>query len=165
MRKLIFLLIMFPFTTGKAQTQTKEPLILRFNSDSMYAYYDHAGKKILGDYYRAFTDTIIDFGIVSDSGFILIDRNGRHIYEIYPFDNGPDYTSDGLYRIIKNGKIGYVDSISSKLIIDPIFNCAYPFEKGKAKVSLKCVTVQEGEHSRWESDDWFYIDKKGNKIK
>jgi hypothetical protein len=141
-------------------------LILKRNaSTSMYAYYDKNGNKVLGDYFMAFTDTIKDYGIVSDSGFVLIDKHGKHIYNIFPFDNGPDMTSDGLYRIIEKGKIGYVDSATSKLVIKPIYDCAWPFENGKAKVSLKCVTISDGEHSRWESGEWFYIDKQGQRIK
>lgn len=141
-------------------------LILKRNdSTSMYAYYDKNGKKVLGDYFMAFTDTIKDYGIVADSGFVLIDKHGKHIYNIFTFDNGPDMTGNGLYRIIENGKIGYVDSATSKLVIKPIYDCAWPFENGKAKVSLNCVTISDGEHSRWESGEWFYIDKQGRTIK
>ena len=144
----------------------KDVLILKRNdSTSMYAYYDKKGNKVLGDYFMAFTDSIKDYGIVSDSGFVLIDRHGKHIFNIYSFDNGPDETRDGFYRIVENGKIGYVDSASSKLVIKPTFDCAWPFENGKAKVSVNCKDVADGEHWRWESDDWFYIDKKGIRIK
>ncbi len=145
-----------------------EALVLQYDSiNGKYAYFDSDGNKVLGDYYAAFTDTLSDYGIVADPGFVLIDKTGKHIYDIYPFDNGPDYTSEGIYRIIKNGKIGYVDSLSSKMIIAPKFDCAYPFENGKAKVSYTCKTVKEfpgDEHSRWESEHWFYIDRKGNVV-
>jgi len=140
-------------------------ILKRDKKTSMYAYYDENGNKVLGDYYAAYTDTIKDFGIVSDPSSVLIDRKGKHIYNIFIFDNGPDYTSDGLYRIVENGKIGYVDSITSRLVIKPIYDCAWPFENGKAKVSMNCKTIRDGEHSRWESEEWFYIDKQGRKIK
>lgn len=140
-------------------------LILKHNdSTSMYAYYDKSGNKVLGDYRMAFTDTLKDYGIVADSGFILIDKTGKHLYNIFPYDNGPDYTSDGLYRIIDNGKIGYVDSATSTMVIPPMYECAWPFESGTAKVSDNCSKIQDGEHWTWESNDWYYIDKKGIRI-
>lgn len=144
-------------------------LILKRDSrTSLYAYFDEKGNKILGDYYAAYTDTITEYGIVADPRFVLIDKKGKHIYEIYAFDNGPDYVSEGIYRITENGKIGYVDSLTSKVLIAPQFACAYPFENGKAKVSFKCKTVKDfpnDEHFSWESEDWFYIDRSGKIIK
>jgi hypothetical protein len=146
--------------TATANTDTL--LFAKQNSKTqLYAYYDATGHKVLGDYEFIFTDTITQYGIVQDKGYFLIDKTGKHHFEIYPFDNGPDYPSEGLYRIIENGKIGYVDSLSSKLVIKPQYDCGFPFEHGKAKVSLACKTVNEGEHSSWESENWFYIDKKG----
>ncbi|HUS01764.1 MAG TPA: WG repeat-containing protein [Chitinophagaceae bacterium] len=148
---------------------TPSRLILKRDKEtSLYAYFDDNGNKILGYYYAAYTDTITEYGIVADPGFVLIDKTGKHIFKIFAFDNGPDYTSEGIYRIVDNGKIGYVDSITSKVIIEPKFDCAYPFENGKAKVSVNCKTVKafpEDEHSTWESDDWFYVDKTGKIVK
>ena len=36
--------------------------------------------------------------MVSLDGFFLIDNKGNKIYEIFPYDNGPDYVSEGLQR-------------------------------------------------------------------
>jgi hypothetical protein len=73
--------------------------------------------------------------------------------------------ADGLFRIIINNKIGYADSGTGKIVIKPQFACAWPFENGRAKVSANCKTQSYGEHSTWFSDKWFYIDKKGRKVK
>jgi hypothetical protein len=155
--------------SSKLLLKTSGKLILKRDSTtSLYAYYNGKGEKVLGDFYAAYTDTITTYGIVADPNFVLIDRNGKHIYNIYPFDNGPDYTSEGTYRVIKDDKIGYVDSATSKLIIKPQFGCAFPFENGKAKVSYHCEEVSAhvgNEHKTWQSDDWFYIDKTGKVIK
>jgi len=154
----------------KPEVKNNGVLILkRDENSSKCAYYDENGNKILGDYYDAFTDTIKDFGIVADSGgFVLIDKTGKIVYHIFPFDCSPDRTIEGYYRIVdNNGKVGYVDSLTSKLIIKPQFVCASPFEKGIAKVSYcaKKVYMDDAhEHWIWESNEWFYIDKKGNKI-
>ena len=109
-------------------------------------------------------DTLSEYSMVNEDGFFLIDRSGTKIYEIYPFDNGPDYVSEGLQRIIKDGKIGYGDPILGKVIIQPIYSCAYPFENGRAKVSIDCTTIADREHSTWESKKWVHIDKNGKKI-
>lgn len=162
-----YIIIVILFTCQSKPTPSK--LILkRDNKTSLFAYFDEKGTKVLGDYFAAYTDTITEYGIVADQGFVLIDKTGKHIYKIYPFDNGPDYTSEGIYRIIKDGKIGYVDSVTSKVLIEPKFGCAYPFENGKAKVSLNCRSVKAfpgDEHSTWESGEWFYVDKTGKIIK
>lgn len=47
------------------------------------------------------------------------------------------------------------------LLIEPQFDCACPFENGKARVSKQCKTVKYGKHSVWESDAWQYVNKQG----
>lgn len=147
---------------------TSSMLISKIDDEtSLYAYYDERGNKILGDYMMAYTDTITDYGIVADSDFVLIDKKGKHIHKVFPYDNGPDYASEGLIRIIENGKIGYIDSKTFKVLIEPAYACAYPFENGKARVSLNCKTEKASpgeEHSTWQSQEWFYIDKSGKVV-
>ena len=115
-----------------------------------------------GKYIRCYTDTIKSFGVVmtEDDRLIGIDKDQKELFEVFWFDNGPDYISDGLFRIVKNNKIGYADE-TGKIIIEPRYDCAYPFENEVAKVSNNCTTVQEGEHSAWVSDDWKVIHKNG----
>lgn len=117
----------------------------------------------LGKYSRCFTDTFKTYAIVvkPHSGFLAIDRQENVLYEVFSYDNGPDYTSDGLFRIIVNHKIGFADSTTGKIVIKPQFDCAWPFENGVAEVSIDCKTQSEGEHSIWLSDHWYYIDKTG----
>lgn len=166
--KIAFAINILFLSSCKSESKSGK-LILRYNDkEHRYAYYNSHGNKVLGDYFVAFTDTITDYGIVADPGFVLIDKTGKHIYDIYPVDCGPDYTSEGIYRIVKNDKIGYVDSLSSKILIEPKFDCAYPFENGKAKVSYHCKKVYGfpgDEHPKWESNEWFYVDKNGNVVK
>jgi WG containing repeat len=90
-------------------------------------------------------------------------KNGKKktLYEVFPFDNGPDYPSEGLIRVVKNGKIGFANAKTYTLIIAPQFDCAFPFENGKAKVSNNCKTIKDGEHNIWTSESWQYVDKKG----
>lgn len=94
-------------------------------------------------------------------------RNSKKevLCEIFPFDNGPDYPSEGLFRIVKNGKIGYADEYSLAIVIAAQYDCAFPFESGKAKVSNKCQTKKIDEYEIWESEDWQYINKQGKVLK
>lgn len=89
-------------------------------------------------------------------------------YRPYRFDNGNDYIQDGMYRIVDNrGRIGYADE-KGKPVIKPRFAFGFPFKNGKAKVTdkgkSKEATGSRGEYHYWESDEWYYIDKNGNKV-
>jgi len=119
-----------------------------------------------GKYAVCFTDTFRTYAIVvkPNSGFVAIDRQENVLYEVFPFDNGPDEPSEGLFRILVDKKIGYADSLTGKVVINPQFDCAWPFENGVAEVSIDCKTQSDEEHSIWISDHWFYIDKTGKKV-
>ena len=62
----------------------------------------------------------------------------RH-YAAFQYDNGDDYVSEGLYRIVdRKGRIGYADE-TGKTVIRPRFAFGYPFEGGKAKVTVPAL--------------------------
>lgn len=130
-------------------------------------YLNSIGDTIIpvGKYYYCYTDTIRDFGMVieNETGKILgIDQNGTELYEVFKYDNGPDYLQSGLFRIIKNGKIGYANQ-NGEILIEPRFDCAYPFEGDFAKVSDNCETIKDGEYSIWESENWYQIGTNGKR--
>lgn len=133
-----------------------------------YGYKNVNGDTIipLGKYAMCFTDTFKTYAIVVKLNirFVAIDRQENDLYEVFSFDNGPDYPSESLFRIVENNKIGYADSLSGKVVIKPQFDCAWPFENGVAQVSNDCKTLTDGEHSSWVSEHWFYIDKTGKKV-
>lgn len=93
-----------------------------------------------------------------------MDHQKTVLYNVFIYDNGPDYPAEGLIRVVKDGKIGYADAATYALVIEPQFDCAYPFEHGQAKVSTSCQSIQDGEHKLWTSDHWQYIDKQGHSI-
>ncbi len=97
----------------------------------------------------------------SNGKWVIMNSKKTTLYDVFIYDNGPDYAADGLIRVVKNGKIGYANAKTYRLVITPQYDCAFPFEKGKAKISNKCKTLKEGEHSSWESDAWQFVDKKG----
>ncbi len=107
------------------------------------------------------TTTPLTMEQASDGKWVILNGQKTVVYEVFMYDNGPDYASEGLIRVVKNGKIGYADAKTYAIVIEPQFDCAFPFENGKAKVSNQCRTVQEDEYSVWESDAWQYVDKQG----
>lgn len=139
-----------------------------------YGYKDLQGAIVipLGKYNHCFTDTFKNFAFVFDdkltnSKVVAIDRNENILFDAYMFDNGPDELKDGLFRMVRNGGIGYTDK-NGVIVIEPKYICADQFENGIARVALNGKIVKDKsdpEHSSMESDSWFYIDKKGNKIK
>ena len=115
------------------------------------------------------TTRIINKSIIYLSVVLLLCScdSARH-YATYQFDNGDDYVSEGLYRIVdRKGHIGYADE-TGKTVIRPRFAFGYPFEGGKAKVTdsgkRKEVAGSGGEHWYWESGDWYYINHRGYSI-
>lgn len=117
-------------------------------------------------YAMCFTDTFRNFAVVAmpNGQFTAIDRQEKHLYQVFAFDNGPDPEAEGLFRIQEKGKIGFANAKTGEIAIKPQFNAANPFEQGKALVSNDCQMVQEGEYHLCENGTWFYIDKNGKKL-
>ena len=136
------------------------------SKNGLFGYYNQKNEKVLGDYPMVFTDTLIDFAIIYDSEFIMIGKNGKAVHTIYPFENGPDYESEGTMRIVKDGLIGYINSRTAEVIVKPQYECAFPFEDGLAKVSLNCQKIkhENDEHTEVQSQEWFYIDRTGQRV-
>lgn len=140
---------------------------------SNVAYIDSQGDTIIpfGRFAYFGTDTLIHFATViahsNDSAWgrqIGIDRNQNILFDIVMFDNGPESFHDGLLRVLRNGKMGYANRFG-QIVIPCIYDYAKWFEDGKAEVTFKAKEyIDMEEHRRIESDEWFKIDKKGNKI-
>lgn len=130
-------------------------------------YVNLAGDTVIavGKYLHCYTDTLKNFAIVmkKDGELAAIDKLDQELFQVFSYDNGPDYPADGLFRIMKNGKIGYADSLG-KIIIEPQFACAFPFENGRARVTLDGRVRPKDEHMEWQSEGWFYIDRQGKKL-
>jgi hypothetical protein len=167
---LLFIPLLYSLTAIGQNNKGNEYLLSFIDTaKSECGYKNQNGDTVIrpGNYDFCFTDTFRTYAIVSKQNleFIAIDRRQNILYNVFPFDNGPDYISDGLFRIIRNNKIGYANAATGKVIIKPQFSCALPFENGLAKVSTNCVTHSNEEHNVWTTENWFYIDKKGKKLK
>ncbi len=102
----------------------------------------------------------ISIRYIDGSGFVAFNRNGIRLFTVFPYDNGPDYPSQGLFRIIRDGKIGFADT-AGNVIIEPQFSAALPFQDGLAGFCESCITVNYGEHRAWEQGKWGFINRRG----
>lgn len=161
-------------TYSDIKTTEHQEVLVPFSSDSVIEVGSSIGFKTLagevkipiGKYAYFFTDTLKTYAMVLEkvgekANVRAIDSEGKVVFDVYLFDNGPDYLSDGLFRVKRNGKVGYANSLG-ELVIACKYECASPFEDGKAKVALDCQTKQgEDEHTYETSKQWLVIDKKG----
>jgi len=160
---------------SKVENYFPHDTLYRISSNQYYeigddfVYVNKKGDTLINDekFVGSFSDTIVTFGIVIDkmtSDIIGINRDGKRIFEIYKYDNGPDHYSDDLIRIIQNGKIGYADR-KGRIVIKPQYGCASVFINGIANVTDECVLYNDLEnHISSESENWYKIDKKGIKV-
>lgn len=179
---LIILPILFLLSCGESEGTTEttestdtiptlptEPyLVCNYTADEEPYFLNEKGEEIIpvGKYAMSYSDTIRDYGMVMDStGRIwAITQTDSVLFEVYNFDNGPDYVEEGLFRILKDGLIGFANE-AGEVVIEPQYQCAFPFEGGSAKVAFDCESTVEFEMTKWESEHWFYIDTNGQSIK
>ncbi|UII19162.1 WG repeat-containing protein [Fulvivirga ligni] len=137
------------------------------------AFINQEGDTIIpfGSYAYFGTDTLVYYANVlehpNDSTFgkpVGINAEGQVLFDLYLFDNGPDYFSEGLVRVQQNGKIGYANQLG-EIVIPCKYAYAGPFEGGQASVTYEGQEYKDGDdHTRVESDSWFKIDKTGKKV-
>lgn len=104
--------------------------------------------------------------VIAGMSFFFVACGSAGSVSAYKYDNGDDYFSDGLQRIVdKDGRIGFRDSVG-KIVIAPQYAFAFPFKDGYAKVTdsgHQEAVDKRGEYHRWVSDSWYYIDTDGTK--
>ncbi|WP_163323059.1 WG repeat-containing protein [Draconibacterium mangrovi] len=136
-------------------------------------YIDRQGEVKIpyGRYYYCYTDTFKNIAFVSgETGIIGINRKEEKLFNVYIFDNGPDYIVDGTFRIIEQNKMGFADTLGN-IIIPTIYDFTYPFEKGLALVNIgghsESIDPSDPlcEYHTWAGGKWGIINKKGDIIK
>lgn len=133
-------------------------------------YLNEQGDTIIpyGKYKFCQTDTIRHIGFVyenrQNARIVCIDNQGKELFYVHKYDNGPDYIREGLFRIMdEDGWIGFADSLGN-VVIKPQFKFATSFENGKAQATTSGDAINDGEHSFRKSDEWQLIDHKGDKM-
>lgn len=154
---------LFIFLSCLLFQQLTAQTIVKFDNGNNIIYKNLQGKTIVKNkkYTIAFTDTISSIGFVGTrkGEIVCINNAGKELFEVYKIDNGPDYVSDGLFRIVgKNSKIGFADTCGA-IVIPPVFSYATPFHNGEAKVSFGGKNEKQGEYQSWKSNLWFFFKK------
>lgn len=116
-----------------------------------------------GKYAMSFTDTFDHYAIVvkQDEGIVAINKAEEVLYKVFMYDNGPDYPSEGYFRIIEDQKIGYADARTGEIKIAPTYTAARPFVHDYAPVCPDCESIKDAGHSKWDNGKWGLIDKSG----
>src|SRR5690606_22772552 len=113
-----------------------------------YGYRDSRGKIVIpfGKYPMVFTDTIKEIAFVairhegsfSVKGLYAINKKEEILFQVYPFDNGPDYLSEGLFRILdEEGRIGFAN-MDGEVVISPRYAYIDAFKGGLASFCDGC---------------------------
>ncbi|HKD86608.1 MAG TPA: WG repeat-containing protein [Terriglobales bacterium] len=93
-----------------------------------------------------------------------VNRRGIVIITGVPaYDNGPDEFHDGLVRFVRDKKYGFANR-KGEVVILPRYDGALPFENGRAKVCLGCVSKcidRACEHHMFSGGQWLTIGKQG----
>src|ERR1700741_5435897 len=82
----------------KKNEKTDYLLMITDTVNDRYGYINRQGDTIIapGKYAYCFTDTFRIYAIIlQNNGFYAIDRNENRLYQVFAFDNGPDYVEDG----------------------------------------------------------------------
>lgn len=88
---------------------------------------------------------------------------GKRIANIFFFDNGPDYYSEGLRRIVKDNKIGFINR-KNIIVISPRFDFAFPFKNGYALVIKDPVYETMGEHTAVHGGKYGLVNRLGRLV-
>lgn len=93
------------FFTNCAHTDSR---LFVAEKNNLYGYVNAKGDTVVAcKYLCSYTDTIVRIGFVGDnSGKIrCIDNKGNMLFYVFNFDNGPDYPSEGYFRIIDSNEL------------------------------------------------------------
>lgn len=136
--------------------------------DATLGYVDSGGKVIIpaGKYPYLFTDVFdkIAFVLLKDKkGVYAIDRSEKVLFQVCSFELGPDIISNGLFRIIENGKIGFAN-MNGEIVIKPNWEFIFPFQENSLAIFCEkgnWIWIDK-EHRKFSGGKWGAMDTKGN---
>lgn len=99
--------------------------------------------------------------VIDDTGIVIIDTLGNKMYRPFIIDNSIDLYSNGLTRIKKDGKIGFIDEYGV-IVVPPIYEYAGIMSCNRAVASLNATRFNDGEYSFVKDGYWGYISPAGN---
>ena len=94
--------------------------------------------------------------------------NNKKIANIKYFDNGPDYYSDGIRRIVgrivdRKKRYGYITN-KNKIILKPTYEFAWQFSNGYGRVCKDVTFEKMGEHTAVNCGKVGLVNKQGKLV-
>jgi hypothetical protein len=155
------------------------------SSDGKIGFIDNKGNYKIPAKFKDATHFFEDLAFVVSDGRhpICIDKSGEMKFQLKQA-KGVCAFSEGLAMFVStDGKFGFVDK-TGKVVINPLFEFAYPFFEGLAAVKKKdkwgfidktgkivinpqfdnVVFFTEGKAAFYDGKEWGFIDKKGNYV-
>lgn len=170
-RIFIYLSIILAATSSFAQDK-EEILICKQDSitEKYHGFFNSKGEMVIsGDMFQfIYSDKIDKIGFVifkeGPEGIQAINRKAEPLFEVFCFDNGPDYVREGLFRIIVDGKMGFAN-MDGEIIIEPQFDFVHPFQEcGYAVFNIGGKKVRTNPRENWwtwKGGKWGLVNKKG----
>jgi hypothetical protein len=134
--------------------------------NGLIGYRDAAGKVVISPRFRhayEFPPEGVTGAVNAQGQTVFIDRTGAVVAQALTYDNGPDYFQGGFARIVKNGKVGFIDR-RGRLAVPPSWDGAYPFCEGRAVVCHGCVRGTADEHDVWAGGRWGFVDTRARVV-
>lgn len=161
----IFILkcLLFSFCTTAQETSE---WILRCDSTNLqqcgYVSTNNEVKIPFGRYTKCYTPIFKDIAIVRiDSTVYCINKKEQVLFEVFCPKNNPDHPSEGLFRIVRDNKIGYAN-LKGEVIIPPKYDAALPFNSGMAFINVGCEIDDVQKPTFWKGGKWGAINKEGS---
>ncbi len=177
MKKLLVAILLTPIISF---SQGKEGLHYFKSKDSLVGVKDKTGKIIVPAQFKIFSflkdgdpvegETILFDGSKEGEkaeknawGYVY-DRNGKFLYQPFLYDNGADYFSEGLRRLVKNSKVGFADRNGNTVIVAK-HDFAFPFNYGYAAFCDGCDWEKTNdEHRSVVGGKWGVMNVKGETV-
>lgn len=128
-----------------------------------YGFRDARGRVVIPPRFRfayEFSPSGVTAGVDRDGTPVFIDDSGRVLATAFFFDNGPDYFVGSMARIVKDGKVGFIDE-RGHIAIPPRWDYAASFCEGLAPVCQGCSHGVGDERDVFSGGSWGYIDTYG----
>lgn len=176
MKKRLFIVSIIIFAATISFAQEKDVLTYQYDpiADKGIGFVNSKGEIVIpadrfGHVYESRLDKIT-FVLFKEEpkGIYAINRKGEPLFEVFCIDNGPDYVKEGVFRIIKDGKIGFAD-MNGQVVIEPQFDFAWPFQEcGYAVFNMGGKQVSDNgthdKHWKMEGGKWGIINKEGKTV-
>lgn len=156
-----------PFSIA-AQEVLELHLIYR-ECDDTYGYKNNLGDTIVpyGKYMCHIPYRTLGFISKPQGDIIAISPSGTELFKVFQFDNGPDYLSEGVFRMIgNNNKMGFADT-TGHIVIPPRFDFVTPLKNGHAFFNTggRCIPIDtSGEYHIISGGHWGVINKDGKEV-